>query len=320
MVQNPSLALGISSKRTCTKRSDSFVKMDLPEQTSSSDYLSSHMEDMVEPCTQEKKTFYQTCMPPCNSHHADGSFEHALDSLSPPPTFCQANQLSDMRTEELYQWMSSSNNFMTLQTVVPEQIFPQGPLILHPSVVIPQNLHAVNTQTFSTSNAYCETLSRPFAKVASTELSGRPQRYAKGSENSAAYTEEPSQQLQTKSSSKRPGKKHYAYKSVQQDQSPTTGSWSFKCREPGCKGRFNRQEHLRRHMKTHSNEKPFVCWVPGCQRGFSRNDNLTVHCKRTHARKGGRNRYVPSLDDSSSLYDPEFRGQLAPDGSPLYIL
>lgn len=162
--------------------------------------------------------------------------------------------------------------------------------------------------------------SRPFAKVTSTELSERPQRYAKGNENSAAYTEEPSQQLHTMSSSKRPGKKHYAYKSVQQDQSPTTGSRSFKCREPGCKGRFKRQDHLRRHLKTHSNEKPFVCWVPGCQRGFSRNDNLTVHCKRTHARKGGRNRYIPSLDESNSLYDPEFRGQLAPDGSPLCTL
>jgi zinc finger protein BrlA len=175
-------------------------------------------------------------------------------------------------------------------------------------------------KVFPTSNAYCEAVSLPSARVASIELSGRPQRYAKRNQNSAAYTEEPYQQLQSKSSSKRSGKKHYAYKSFHQNQSPTTGRWPFKCGEPGCKGRFKRQDHLKRHIKTHSNEKPFVCWVPGCQRGFSRNDNLTVHCKRTHARKGGRNRYVPSLDESNSLYDPGFRGQLAPDGSPLFPL
>lgn len=87
-------------------------------------------------------------MLPCNSHHADSSFEHALDSLLPPPTFCQANQLLHMHTEELYQWMSSLNNFMTLQAVVQEHIFSQGPLILPPSVVTPQSLHAVNTQSF----------------------------------------------------------------------------------------------------------------------------------------------------------------------------
>ncbi|KAF3405663.1 C2H2 type master regulator of conidiophore development brlA [Penicillium rolfsii] len=293
--------------------------MDPHAQTSSSDYLSSD-QDTAEPCIQEPKTFYQTCLSPCNSHHAAGSFEYALDSLLPHPTFCEANQWSDMRMEELCQWNNSSNDFMTLQTVVPEQIFHQGPLVLHSSVGIPQKFHALDIQTSSTSNAYFETLHRPFAKGPPGELPRRPQRYAKGSESTPAYVEESSQQPQSKTSSKRPGEQNHAYKSIQHEQSPTTGNWLFKCRELGCKGRFKRQDHLKRHMKTHSNDNSFVCWVPGCQRGFSRNDNLTAHYKKTHARKGGRNRYVPSLDESSSLYDPEFRGQLAPDGSPLYTL
>lgn len=92
----------------------------------------------------------------------------------------------------------------------------------------------------------------------------------------------------------------------------------FRCKEPGCKGRFKRQEHLKRHMKSHSKEKPHVCWVPGCNRGFSRSDNLNAHYTKTHSKRGGRNRYVATLDETSPDYDPDFRGQLTPDGRPIY--
>jgi hypothetical protein len=57
--------------------------------------------------------------------------------------------------------------------------------------------------------------------------------------------------------------------------------------------------------------------VPGCHRAFSRRDNLKVHCTKTHARPGGRNRYVATLDETSPDYDPDFRGQLSFDGRPL---
>lgn len=91
----------------------------------------------------------------------------------------------------------------------------------------------------------------------------------------------------------------------------------FKCDAPGCGGRFWRHEHLKRHLKNHTNEKPFVCWVPDCNKSFSRNDNLRAHYVTTHGRKGGRNRYVATLDEKSSDYDPEYRGDLTPDGRPL---
>ncbi|KAE8146886.1 hypothetical protein BDV25DRAFT_143290 [Aspergillus avenaceus] len=91
----------------------------------------------------------------------------------------------------------------------------------------------------------------------------------------------------------------------------------FKCQEPGCKGRFKRQEHLKRHMKSHSKEKPHVCWVPACHRAFSRSDNLNAHYTKTHSKRGGRNRYVATLDETSPDFDPEFRGQLTPDGRPI---
>jgi hypothetical protein len=62
--------------------------------------------------------------------------------------------------------------------------------------------------------------------------------------------------------------------------------------------------------------KPHSCWVPECQRSFSRRDNLKAHYA-THGRQGGRNRYVATLDPTSSAYDPCFRGQLTSDGLPV---
>ena len=94
----------------------------------------------------------------------------------------------------------------------------------------------------------------------------------------------------------------------------------FKCNIIGCRMGFKRQDHLERHTRSHLKEKPYVCWVPGCHRAFSRRDNLNVHCTKTHARRGGRNRYVATLDETSPDYDPDFRGQLSFDGRPLRFL
>lgn len=94
----------------------------------------------------------------------------------------------------------------------------------------------------------------------------------------------------------------------------------FKCKIIGCRMGFKREDHLERHTRSHLKEKPYVCWVPGCHRTFSRRDNLKVHCTETHTRRGGRNRYVATLDETSPDYDPEFRGQLSFDGRPLRFL
>ncbi|KAI8355570.1 hypothetical protein BD560DRAFT_291646, partial [Blakeslea trispora] len=53
------------------------------------------------------------------------------------------------------------------------------------------------------------------------------------------------------------------------------------CSVPQCLRRFKRLEHLKRHMRIHTLERPFVCSYPDCQKRFSRSDNLAQHAK-TH--------------------------------------
>ncbi|KAF8419342.1 hypothetical protein EV426DRAFT_553606, partial [Tirmania nivea] len=54
----------------------------------------------------------------------------------------------------------------------------------------------------------------------------------------------------------------------------------FKCTYNKCLGAFRRQEHLRRHEKIHTGEKPYTCDVTVCRRRFSRSDNLKEHLQR----------------------------------------
>ncbi|KAK5798868.1 hypothetical protein F5H01DRAFT_285311, partial [Linnemannia elongata] len=56
------------------------------------------------------------------------------------------------------------------------------------------------------------------------------------------------------------------------------------CSEVGCSKRFKRLEHLKRHIKTHTLERPFNCPYTTCTKKFSRSDNLSQHVK-THARQ-----------------------------------
>lgn len=61
----------------------------------------------------------------------------------------------------------------------------------------------------------------------------------------------------------------------------------FSCPLLSCGRLFKRLEHLKRHVRTHTQERPYEC--SRCAKRFSRSDNLTQHYK-THEKqdRGGR--------------------------------
>ncbi|KAI0656200.1 hypothetical protein C8Q70DRAFT_921808 [Cubamyces menziesii] len=64
------------------------------------------------------------------------------------------------------------------------------------------------------------------------------------------------------------------------DAGPRTKA--FVCPLFSCGRMFKRMEHLRRHLRTHTLERPFPC--DRCPKRFSRSDNLAQHV-RTHERR-----------------------------------
>ncbi|KIY44475.1 hypothetical protein FISHEDRAFT_11967, partial [Fistulina hepatica ATCC 64428] len=51
------------------------------------------------------------------------------------------------------------------------------------------------------------------------------------------------------------------------------------CPAPNCGSTFTRRFNFRSHLRSHTEERPFVCGWPGCTKGFARSHD----CKRHQA-------------------------------------
>ncbi|KAI1337768.1 Ste12-like transcription factor [Xylariaceae sp. FL0016] len=77
---------------------------------------------------------------------------------------------------------------------------------------------------------------------------------------------------------------------------------SHSCPIPTCGRLFKRLEHLKRHVRTHTQERPYIC--PHCSKAFSRSDNLAQH-KRTHDRGEGAEAGMPLSGEDEEEYSGE---------------
>ncbi|CAG8609536.1 1871_t:CDS:1 [Paraglomus brasilianum] len=76
---------------------------------------------------------------------------------------------------------------------------------------------------------------------------------------------------------------------------------TYTCPLPTCGRLFKRLEHLKRHVRTHTMERPYSCSI--CGKRFSRSDNLAQH-KKTHER--GMANSPPPSDDGTNGSDLGF--------------
>lgn len=77
---------------------------------------------------------------------------------------------------------------------------------------------------------------------------------------------------------------------------------SHSCPIPTCGRLFKRLEHLKRHVRTHTQERPYIC--PHCNKAFSRSDNLAQH-RRTHDRGDGSEGPYGSYSGEEEDYEGE---------------
>jgi zinc finger protein BrlA len=296
------------------------------EHTFISDYLQTYEEDNLKSFKPEIDFFYQTPIPQYNqsasNHSCSQQPDYLLDSTSSfrpfRPNFCQLEQMPNtVSTSDMLPGMLL-NEPIAPQTVTPAQAFPFAAIAPLPFSCLEFGPRIANSK-MQTSLIPMHPFEIPFGTDTPFSLLSEERPACDKKKHLAPVDSEVSPRQQHRQvfggqPSTQPADSNLSQENVHSIIKQS----QFKCKTPKCNRSFKRQEHLQRHMKSHSNGKRYACWVPGCNRAFSRCDNLSAHYTKTHSKPGGRNRYVSSLDKTSPDYNPDFRGQLTSDGRPLY--
>lgn len=85
---------------------------------------------------------------------------------------------------------------------------------------------------------------------------------------------------------------------------------TFQCSGFGnCRMQFSRSEHLARHIRKHTGERPFKCY---CGRTFSRLDNLRQHAQTIHTNEVIHSPYTLSNNSLYSSLTPKISSSSSP--------
>ncbi|KAJ1722101.1 hypothetical protein LPJ53_003433, partial [Coemansia erecta] len=143
------------------------------------------------------------------------------------------------------------------------------------------------------------------------------------SEQNPSEAKEAAEVLDTdKRSSKRPGKRSGAKKESSSAATPEDEDElrRYVCEYAGCTKQFKRQEHLKRHFRVHTGERPYKCPAPDCNKVFARMDNLNQHI-RTHVNRKTANRQltkstVDSVTQLRSAAQTQAQGEPISNAAP----
>ncbi|CZT49248.1 related to zinc finger protein 615 [Rhynchosporium secalis] len=60
---------------------------------------------------------------------------------------------------------------------------------------------------------------------------------------------------------------------------------TIRCKYEGCTKLFNRPARLTSHLRTHTNERPYICSYEGCDKSYYEDKHLQQHIKGSHTKE-----------------------------------
>ncbi|KAJ3192091.1 hypothetical protein HK101_007067 [Irineochytrium annulatum] len=82
----------------------------------------------------------------------------------------------------------------------------------------------------------------------------------------------------------------------------TSGKQLLACLEDGCGKAFKKPAHLKQHMMSHSDERPYKCAMEGCPKTYKRPSHLAIHALTHAATEEDRKPFVCTHEDCGKSF------------------